>query len=72
VQSVPSHTLKVDFKKGQVSGLQIGDKIAKVLAYVQMHVQVFGRIELVAPSKSKELDTPLFIVLPESGNLISL
>ena len=61
--------MKLDLKKGLLGGIQIGDSIAKTLTYVQMHVQVFGRIEVIASSRIADLDKPLYIVLPEIGKI---
>ena len=40
--------LKIDYRRGLVSGLVIGDTISKVLTYVQLNVEYFGRMEIVA------------------------
>jgi hypothetical protein len=61
--SIPA--LRLDFKRGAVSGLQIGDSIAKALTYIQMNFQVFGRLEIVA--SLDDLTQPIHIILTESG-----
>ena len=53
-----------------MGGIAIGDSIAKVLTYIQMHVQLFGKMEIVA--SKDDLNQPLFIMLPETGKNISL
>ncbi len=50
-----------------MGGIAIGDSIAKVLTYIQMHVQLFGKIEIVA--SKDDLRQPLFIMLSETGKL---
>lgn len=57
--------LKIDTRKGSVGGFELNDSIARVLTYIQMNVQVYGRIELIA--SKEDLRQPLFILLPDSG-----
>lgn len=58
-------TIKIDPKKGQVSGITIGDSISKILSYIQMNVQIYGKIEIV--SSKEDAKQPTFIILPDSG-----
>ena len=40
--------IKLDHKKGQIGGLEIGDSVNKVMAHIQLNVQVFGKIEIIS------------------------
>ena len=64
--SAMTKVLKLDIKKGQVGGLELGESIGRVLTYIQMNVQTYGRIEIV--NAKDDAKQPLFIILPDSGN----
>lgn len=59
-------SIKIDPKKGLIGGIVIGDTISKVLAYIQLNVQTYGRIEIV--TSKEDAKQPTFIILPDSGN----
>lgn len=40
--------LKLDPVKGSAGGLELEENLNKVLSYIQMNVQIYGKIEIVA------------------------
>jgi len=60
-----SKGIKIDPVKSSVGGFHIGDSICKVLAYIQINVQAFGKIDII--SSKDDAKNPTFILLPESG-----
>ena len=64
----PLPQLKLDLKKGSLAGLHLGDSINQALAYIQLHMQVFGRVDIVASTKAPDQDKPLYLLLPDIGN----
>eukprot|EP00347_Sterkiella_histriomuscorum_P009332 403341615 len=58
-------TLKIDHKKAQIGQLKIGDSISKILSYIQLNVQIFGKIEII--STKGDACQPIFIIMVDSG-----
>jgi hypothetical protein len=58
-------SIKIDPKKGSIGGLVLGEPIAKILAYIQLNIQLYGRIEII--STKEDAKNPIFICLPDSG-----
>ena len=60
--------IKIDPLKGSFGGVQLGDSINKVLSYIQLNSQIFGKIEII--SQKDDGTYPVFVILPDSGKIL--